>query len=137
MALSSHIDLSRPKANVGVPSLRSLLRLDATVCALSGVIALVASSALADLLDVARGWVLGVGAFLVVYAAGLLAVAHAERALIAGARVSIAGDAAWVAATVVLVAAGVFSGAGIALMAAVALVVGALGVSKAVALTGS
>jgi hypothetical protein len=119
--------------SVARPALRTLLRVDAALCAASGVIGLAAARPVADLLGLdGGGWVAGVGAFLVLYAGGLWTLARARPAITsAGAAVTAVGDGIWVLATLALIAAGVFSGAGVATMVAVAVPVGALGVAKA------
>jgi hypothetical protein len=119
-------------------TVRSLLTIDALLCAVSGVIALAAAGPVADLLGVdARGWVSGVGVFLLFYAADLWFLSRSRETVARrGAAVTAIGDALWVAGTAVLIAAGVLSAAGVTTMVIVALPVGALGVAKAVALRG-
>jgi hypothetical protein len=116
--------------------LRALLRLDAIACAASGAVAVLAASPVADLVGVdTTGWVRGIGAFLVVYGAALAVAAVAPLAVVrAVASTSAAGDALWVAATLVLVATGAFSAAGVVVVLAMAAVVATLGVLKARAL---
>jgi hypothetical protein len=73
--------------------------------------------------------------FLLVYSAALLSLTRARTAIASrGAAATAAGDGLWVVATIALVTAGAFSGAGIAAMTAVAAVVAALGTAKVGAL---
>jgi hypothetical protein len=103
---------------------RRLLQVNATVCALSGLVAVAAGGWLAGVLDVPTTAVRVVGAALLVVAAGVGAAARAPDGELAGL-VRLVGwaDAAWVTATVVLVAAGAFSGAGTVLALASGVVV--------------
>ena len=111
--------------------IRTLLRVDAALCAVTGLLAAVAAAPVADLLgpDIGTRVVRGLGIALVVYALDLVLVSRAgdrwqrPAALVAGV-----GNLAWEVATVVLVALGAFSGAGALVALAVAAVVGALGV---------
>jgi hypothetical protein len=100
--------------------LRLVLTANAATSALAGVVALAAGDWAAERLGVDTvGLVRAVGAALLVFAAGVLAVARARRDVLhrEAALVS-AADAAWVVATVVLVVAGAFSTEG-AIIAAV------------------
>ena len=103
---------------------RRLLQVNATVCALSGLVAVAAGGWLAGVLDVPTTAVRVVGAALLVFAAGVGAAVRAPDGQLPGL-VRLVGwaDAAWVAATVVLVAAGAFSGAGTVLALASGVVV--------------
>ena len=111
--------------------LRTLLRADAALCAVTGVIAAAAAAAVADLLgpDVSTTVVRVVGIALVLYALDLGVTSRMATkwqrpvALAAGV-----GNVAWVAATIALVALGAFSTAGALVALALAVVVGELGV---------
>lgn len=111
--------------------LRTLLRADAALCAVIGLVAAVAAGPVADLLgpDVPTTAVRVVGLALVLYALDLAVTSRlGERwqrpmVLIAGV-----GNVAWVLATAALVVAGAFSTTGALVALAVAAVVGELGV---------
>ena len=115
----------------GTGRLRTLLRADAVLCAATGLLAAVAPTAVAHLLgpDVSRTVVRVVGVALVLYALDLAltsrAAARWQRPAVLAAG---AGNAAWVLATAALVGLGAFSTGGAVLAAAVAAVVGGLGV---------
>jgi hypothetical protein len=112
--------------------LRPLLGIDAATCILTGIVAVAVAGPVADLIDVGTSWVRGIGAFLLVYGAGLGLLARAPRSILRpGTTATIAWDGLWVAVTVVLAVAGTFSGTGVAVMGVVGLVVGTLGVAKA------
>ena len=110
--------------------LRTLLRVDAGLCAGTGLVAAAAPGAVADLLgpDVSATVVRVVGLALLVYALDLAltsrAAARWQRPAALGAGI---GNVAWEVATVVLVALGAFSVVGAVLALAVAAVVGGLG----------
>ena len=111
--------------------LRTLLRADAALCAVTGVIAAAAAPAVGDLLgpDVPTTVVRVVGIALVLYALDLGVTSRAGArwqrpvALVAGI-----GNVAWVLATVGLVAFGAFSTVGAVVALGLAVVVGELGV---------
>jgi hypothetical protein len=111
--------------------LASLLRLDAAVCAVTGLVAAAAPAVVADALgpDVPTAAVRWVGVALVVWAVDAALLARASRRVLRRTALA-AGVAnlAWEVATVVLVALGAFSLGGAALALAVAAVVGGLGV---------
>lgn len=105
--------------------LRGVLALNGMTSLAAGVVALVATSWAADVLGVDRpGWIRLVGAGLVLFAVDVALVARSRAGVLRrhAATVS-AADAAWVAATIVLVALGAFStrGAVVASIAALAL----------------
>ena len=110
--------------------MRTLLRADAALCAVTGAVAAAAPSAVADLLgpDVGSTVVRVVGIALLVYALDLALTSRAAArwqrpaVLFAGA-----GNLAWEVATVVLVALGAFSVTGAVVALALAAVVGGLG----------
>lgn len=110
--------------------LRTLLRVDAALCAGTGLVAALAAPAVADLLgpDVPAAVVRIVGIALVVWAldAALLARASGRR-LRRVVLVAAGGNVAWEVATVVLVALGAFSVPGAMVALVVAAVVGGLG----------
>jgi hypothetical protein len=116
--------------------LRRLLTFDAVTCLSTGLVAVAAATAMHDRLGLASAApMVAVGAFLVVYASVLAVLARTGEGLArTGAGVTVAGDALWVAATAALVVAGVFTGLGVAVAAAVGAVVTILGVEKALAL---
>jgi hypothetical protein len=99
--------------------LRAVLTLNAATSAAAGLVALAAGGWVADLLDVSTvGLVRLVGAALLVFAADVLLVARATPArLHRWAAVVSAADAAWVVATVALIAAGAFGGTGVVIAA--------------------
>ena len=111
--------------------MRTLLRADAALCAVTGLVAAAAAGPVADLLgpDVSTLVVRVVGLALIAYALDLAltsrAAARWQRPATLGAGL---GNVAWVIATLVLVGLGAFStlGAGVALL--VGAVVGELGV---------
>jgi hypothetical protein len=123
--------LTAPHALTRTSSLRALLRVDAALCAGTGLLAAVASTAVADLLgpDVSATAVRVVGVALVVYAVDLALVSRASTSWLR--RVALAagiGNLAWELATVVLVVLGAFSTAGAVVALVLAAVVGGLGV---------
>ena len=111
--------------------LASLLRLDAAVCAVTGLVAAAAPAVVADALgpDVPTAAVRWVGVALLVWAADAALLSRGSRrvqrrtVLAAGV-----GNLGWELATVVLVALGAFSTVGAGLALAVAAVAGGLGV---------
>ena len=111
--------------------LAALLRVDAVLCAATGVLAAAAPAAVADALglDVPTAAVRWVGVALVVWAVDAALLARASRRVVRRTALA-AGVAnlAWEVATVVLVALGAFSLVGAGLALAVAAVVGGLGV---------
>jgi hypothetical protein len=123
--------LPRPAFRSWTTDLAALLRLDAAVCAVTGLLAAAAPVVVADALgpDVPTAAVRWVAVALVVWAADAALLARGSRrvlrrtALVAGV-----GNLAWELATVVLVALGAFSTVGAGLALAVAAVAGGLGV---------
>ena len=118
-------------ARTAPASLSTLLRVDAALCAGTGLIAAAAAAPVADLLgpDVSTTVVRVVGVALLVYAADLLLASRASaRWLRRVAVVAGVGNLAWEVATIALVAGGAFSVTGAVVALAVALVVGGLGV---------
>jgi O-antigen/teichoic acid export membrane protein len=110
--------------------LRTLLRADAGLCAVTGLLAAAVPSAVADLLgpDVSATVVRVVGIALVVWAVDALLLTRTRgRLLTRVARVAAAGNLAWEVGTLVLVALGAFSGTGAVVALLVAAVVGGLG----------
>ena len=110
--------------------LRTLLRVDAELCAVTGLLAAAAPASVAALLgpDVSATVVRVVGLALLAYAVDLALTSRAAArwqrpaALAAGI-----GNVAWEVATVVLVALGAFSVGGAVVALVVAAVVGGLG----------
>ena len=115
----------------GTASLPRLLRVDAALCAGTGLLAAAAAAPVAELLgpDVPTTVVRVVGIALLVYAADLALASRApaqwlRRFLV----VAGVGNLAWEVATIGLVVAGAFSVVGAVVALAVAAVVGGLGV---------
>ena len=123
--------LTAPAAGTRTDRVRMLLRVDAALCAGTGLLAAVAAAPVADLLgpDVPTGVVRVVGIALVAYALDLLLVSRAaarwQRPMALAAGV---GNVVWELVTVLLVALGAFSVLGAVVALAVAAVVGGLGV---------
>ena len=119
-----------PAVSSWTTDLRALLRLDAALCAATGLLAAAAPAPVADALgpDVPTAAVRWVGVALVVWAVDAALLARASRRVVRRTAFA-AGVAnlAWEAATVVLVALGAFSVVGAGLALAVAAVVGGLG----------
>ena len=86
--------------------LRVALKLDAVVSGANGVAYLVAAGPLGDLLGQSPALLRGVGAFLVAFAAGVWLVATREQVPRAGVLAIAAGNAAWVALSLVAAVAG-------------------------------
>jgi len=84
--------------------LRLALRLDAVVSGAVGAAYLVASGPLEDLLGVSSGTLVGVGAFMVAYAATVWLVSLAEAPNRLAVRAVIAGNGLWTLASLVLAA---------------------------------
>ena len=82
--------------------LRSVLRLDATASGALGVAGLLAAPALGDLLGAPAPAVLGVGAFLTAFAAGLVGLAARPVVPRPLARTVVLGNAGWVVASVLV-----------------------------------
>ena len=123
--------LARPAVRSWTTDLRALLRLDAALCAATGLLAAAAPAAVADALgpDVPTAVVRWVGVALVVWAADAALLARASvRVVRRTALAAAVANLGWEAATVVLVALGAFSLVGAGLALAVAAVVGGLGV---------
>ena len=127
-AVTASAPVVSPAAREG--RLRTLLRVDAALCAATGLLAAAAPAAVADLLgpDVPATVVRVVGIALVVWALDALLLARTRgRVLTAAALVAAAGNVAWEVGTVVLVALGAFSVSGAVVALLVAAVVGGLG----------
>ncbi|MFE4592766.1 hypothetical protein [Streptomyces laurentii] len=89
-------------ARTSVPrtALRRFLALDAVVTGANGIAYLAASGPLAELLGVGRTLLLGIGAFLTVYAAGVAWLASRPRPAVLGVRAVIEANLGWVVASV-------------------------------------
>ncbi|WP_218030294.1 hypothetical protein [Pseudonocardia hydrocarbonoxydans] len=100
--------------------LRRALRLDAAASGALGVAALAAAPALAGLLGPPTPVLLGVGAFLALFAAGLLVLAARPAIPRPAAWTVVLGNAGWVAASVAtaVLAAPVLTGLGVAVVLA-------------------
>lgn len=83
--------------------LRRVLLLDAVASGALGLAAAAGASVLDDLLGLSAGLLVGVGLFLVVYAAGLVALARRTTIPRGPTTVVVLGNAAWVLASVALV----------------------------------
>ena len=123
--------LAPPAVRSWTTDLAALLRLDAVVCAGTGLLAVAAAATVADALgpDVPTTAVRWVGVALVVWAVDAAVLARGSRRVVR--RTALAAglaNLAWEVATVVLVALGAFSVVGAGLALAVAAVVGGLGV---------
>lgn len=88
--------------------LRVALRLDAVVTGANGAAYLLAGPWLADRLGVPTGALLGIGGFLLAYAAAVAAVAARRPVPGPAAEAVIAGNLLWAAASVAVVLAGPF-----------------------------
>jgi hypothetical protein len=130
--------LTRPAARPWTTDLRTLLRVDAVLCAATGVVALTAATAVADVLgpDVPTSAVRAVGLALVVWAVDVALLSRARGRLLRRGAVAVAAvNVAWEVATR-LVVAGAFSLGGGVLALAVAAVVGGLGLLQLRAVRG-
>jgi hypothetical protein len=109
--------------------LRTVLGLNATSSLIGGLVALLAAGWTADTLGVdTTGWVRLIGAGLVVFALDVGLLARTSTATLRRWTPAVsAGDAAWVVATVVLLALGAFSGAGVVIAVALGLAVADFG----------
>lgn len=116
--------------------LRTVLGVDAAVCTLLGVAGLASAASVHDDLGLATATPLVLlAALLLPYAAGLVAFARgSDRMARTGGTLTALGDAGWVLATVVLLAAGPLAGAGVALAVVLAVAVAGIGIEKALAL---
>jgi hypothetical protein len=109
---------TRTPSRVDERRLRWVLGANAATSALAGSVAVVAPSWLDDVLGTGHpGWVSAVGLGLLVIAIDVLLVARSDRArLIAGTRLVVAADVAWVAATIITIALGWYSSGGAVVM---------------------
>ena len=122
--------LSRPSTGSWTTDLAALLRLDAVLCGVTGLLAAAAPAAVADVLgpDVPTAVVRWVGVALAVWAVDAALLARTSGRVLR--RTALAAGVAtlvWEGATVVLVALGAFSVAGAGVALAVGAVVGGLG----------
>lgn len=132
--------LAHPLARTWTTDLAALLRIDAVLCAGTGVLAAVAPAPVADALgpDVPAAAVRWVGVALVVWAVDAALLSRTSgRLLRRTAAAAGLANLAWELATVALVALGAFSLTGAVLALAVAAVVGGLGVLQLRALRRS
>lgn len=97
------------KAPLALPPLATLLRADAAVCTVSGVALILAAAPVAALTGLPAGLVLGAGIALLPSALLMWLVARDAVPVRAGTRVVVAGNAAWVAASLALLASGLVS----------------------------
>ena len=112
--------------------LRTVLRLNAAFSTVTGVVALVAGGPVADLLGVDQVWLIRLlGAGLLAFAAAVVQIARSEpAALRQGAAAVSVGDLGWVLGTVVVVAVGWLSTAGVVVMAVIAVLVLDFGIGQ-------
>lgn len=96
----STLDPAATRTSDGGRLLRRALRTDAAASGALGVLALAAAPALVDLLGPPAPVLVGVGAFLVVFAAGLLVLAARPQVPRPAAWAVVLGNAAWVAGSV-------------------------------------
>ena len=123
----AHHGLASRLASLPLPA---LLRLDAALCAGTGLLAAAAAPGVADVLgpDVSTTVVRAVGIALLVYAADLALVSRASATWVRRAGLAAGtGNVVWEVGTVGLVVAGAFSAGGAVVALAVAAVVGGLG----------
>lgn len=120
------------EALTSIHRLRGALRANAAFSATGGLAALLGFAPVNDLLGAgSRPLVAATGAGLLGFALVVLAVAGLEpRRMVRGAAVVSAADAAWVAATTAVISAADLPTAGIAILAVVAIAVGALAVAQ-------
>lgn len=111
------------------PRLRAILRIDAALCIVTGLIGAIGAAPIARLLDTKATVLVGVGAgALAAYGVGLAAAsARSASVVLAAARLSAVGDAAWVSGSVALVVASAVAPVFLLL----SLPVSALGLAKA------
>ncbi|MBW0089133.1 hypothetical protein I4I73_07465 [Pseudonocardia sp. KRD-184] len=109
---------SATRTSDGGRLLRRALRLDAAASGALGVVSLAAAPALVDLLGPPAPVLVGVGAFLVVFAAGLLVLAARPVVPRPAAWTVVLGNAAWVAGSVLatVVAGSSLTGLGVAVV---------------------
>ncbi len=107
MATNSTTIASPGDLLAGPGLLRRALRLDAVVSGANGVAYLVAAGPLGELLSMPEGVLRGIGAFLVVFAAGVWATSSRPRP--GAVRTIIVLNAVWVAASLAAAAAGAWS----------------------------
>jgi hypothetical protein len=122
--------LAHPVHRSRTTGLATLLRVDAVLCAATGLLAAAAPAAVADVLgpDVPPAGVRWVGLALLVWAVDVALLARARgRLLRRGGVVVAVGNLAWEVATVVLVVRGAFSLPGAVTALVVGAVVGGLG----------
>ncbi|HUG83160.1 MAG TPA: hypothetical protein VMM13_01280 [Euzebya sp.] len=125
-----------PRATAPNRALNRALGLDALASAVTGVLLAGGSGVLDEVLGIPSGWLLGLGVFMVVYAADVTLIA--SRGLRRFVPAVITGNAAWVLASVLLVLAGGFdlTVLGGAFVLAQAAAVAVLAVMQARALRG-
>ncbi|QJY45701.1 hypothetical protein [Pseudonocardia broussonetiae] len=116
----STLDTAATRTSDGGRLLRRALRTDAAASGALGVLALAAAPALVDLLGPPAPVLVGVGAFLVVFAAGLLVLAARPVVPRPAAWTVVLGNAAWVAGSVLatVVAGPSLTGLGVAVVLA-------------------
>ncbi len=114
--------------------LRLVLRSNALTSGLGGLIALAAPGWLDELLGTGRpGWIRLVGAGLVAFAGFVALTSRASTLRLARVAPLISlADAAWVAGSVLTIAAGWYSTSGAVLMASVGVMVGAFSIAQAI-----
>lgn len=109
--------------------LRLAVRTNAAFCSLSGAAIAAFSGVLPGRLGAgSSGFYLGLGLFLVLYGVQLFFLSRRERIRRLEGILVVAGDAAWVAGSAVVAAAGILTPTGVALVLATAAVVGGFAV---------
>lgn len=115
--------------------LRRVLLVNAGSSLLTGLFGLGFAGTAGQLIGVDQGWLIrAVGAGLVLFALGVLAVARGdERSLVDGAAVISINDFGWVLATVCVAAVGWLSTSGVVIMGLIAVMVGGFGLVQLMA----
>lgn len=115
--------------------LRNLLRINAAFSTLTGAIALVAASPVADFLGVQQVWLIRLlGVALLGFAAAVLLTSRAQgRALDVGSQIISLNDFGWVLGTLVVLALGWLTTEGAVVMGLIGLLVLSLGIGQTVA----
>jgi hypothetical protein len=108
--------------------LRMALRVDAAACAGMGLVLAAGAAALDEVLGIPAGWLVGIGVVLVAFGAGLAWLSAGAAIPAPLGRAVVAGNAAWVVASVAAVAMGWWplTAAGVAIVIAQAVAVAAL-----------
>jgi len=132
------VDVHTP-GRLAAQRLRNTLRLNAAFSLFGGTLAAVGPSRLDSWLDIGHaGWVRVFGVGLAAFVVGVVAIAGARMSRLLGwAPVVIAGDAAWVLASLITIFAGWYGTAGDLIVAAVAVMVGGFAIGQYVTWHGT